>query len=107
MTHTELKHQIQDIIRDITHREFINPIIIHDLQPQGYAVGLEIRQYDPVWYSAELPDEEFLKFIKRELRQAKFLKKGFYRAIRNTTLDHPLNGLVSPYDTAGINGKNR
>lgn len=102
MTHTDLIHQIRDIIRDITCKEYTRPIIVKDLKPQGYAVGFETHQYYPTWYSADLPDEEFLKFIRNELRRAKFLRIDYNKAIRNTSGDH-INSLLSPYDTARTN----
>lgn len=106
MTHTDLIHQIRDIIRDITCREYVRPIIVKDLKPQGYAVGFETHQYAPTWYSADLPDDRFLEFIKKELRRAKFLRNEYNTAVRNTTGDH-INSLLSPYDTARINNKDR
>lgn len=106
MTHSDLRLQIQDIIRRITGREFIGRILIRDLKPQGYSVGFEAIQYQPVFYSADLPDDKFLCFIEKELRQAQFLRTAYSKATRNTTLDHPLNKFVSPYDTARIDRKN-
>ena len=69
-------------------------------------MGLETRQYQPVWYSADLPDDQFLDFLKKELKQAKWLRVDFRKAVRNTALDHPLNAFRSPYDTTRINGEN-
>lgn len=103
MTHSELIRQIRDIIRDITHKEFTGGITVKDLKPQGYIVEFEAHQYHPVSYSADLPDDQFICFIKKELRQAKFLRAGYHQANRNTTLDHPLNSLLSPYDTKRLN----
>ncbi len=105
MTHSDLKRQILDIIKDITGKEFVNPIIIKDLEPEGYNVGFEVVQHYPIWISAELPDDKFLKFIKKELQQAKWLKMHYARAVRNTT-GYPSLSLSSPYDTRRINGKN-
>lgn len=107
MTHSDLRLQIQDIIRNLTGREFIKPIHIRDLQPEGYAVGFEAIQYQPVWFSATLPDDQFLCFIANELRKAQFLRVEYGKAVRNTTLDHPLNSFVSPYDTTRNDRKDR
>lgn len=103
MTHSDLRHRIQDIIRDITGKEFIAPIHIRSLEPQGYQVGFEFIQYQPTWYGAELPDEEFICFITKELKQAKFLRTHYGKAVRNTGLDHTLNSFISPYDTTRLN----
>lgn len=105
MTHTDLIHRIQDIIRDITKREFVKPIHVRDLKPMGYEVCLEFRQYDPVCYSAELPDDLFMKFICKELRNCKYLRIAYSKAERATS-DRIPNDFLSPYDTTRINGKN-
>lgn len=107
MTHTELEHQIRDIIRTITNKEYIKPIIIRSIDPEGYEVGFELYDYKPIWYSATLPDDQFIKFITKELCNAKFLEHKYAKAERNTTLDRSLNKLISPYDTARINPKNK
>lgn len=96
MTHTELILQIRDIIKDITHKEYTKPIYIKDLPGQGYQVGFETHQYEPDWYSAELPDDKFIEFIRKELKKAKFLKAYYGQASRNTVLDHPKNKLYWP-----------
>lgn len=106
MTHTELIHQIRDIIRGITKCEYTRPIIVKNLKPQGYQVGFETHQYAPVWYSAELPDDKFLKFICGELKRAQFLRAQYGKATRNTSNGHH-NDFISPYDTARIDTKNR
>ena len=103
MTHSDLKHQIQGIIRNITGKEFTGAIIIHDLQPQGYMVAFEAEQYHPVSIGADLPDDKFLCFMEKELKKAKFLRIDYRKAVRNTTLDRTLNSFVSPYDTTRIN----
>ena len=107
MTHTELIRQIRDIIRSLTNREFTGGIKVKDLKPQGYIVEFEAHQYHPVSYSADLPGDKFICFITKELKQAKFLRAGYHKSVRNTTLDHPLNSLVSPYDTPRINRPDR
>lgn len=79
-------------------KEPLFPIIVKPIEPQGWEVGLELRQYYPTWFSAELPDDEFLKYIAQEIRQSKVINDVRYtKAVRNTTLDHPLNRLRSPY----------
>lgn len=102
MTHTDLTHRIQDIIKGITKKELIAPIHIRSLQPQGYEVCIEFRQYEPVCYSAELPDDEFMKFICQELRRSQYLRIEYAKAERNTTHRIP-NDFLSPYDTTRLN----
>lgn len=105
MTHSDLIHQIQDIIKTITKKEFIGPIHVRDLEPEGYEVQIEFRQYDPTFYSAQLPDDLFMKFICRELHNCKFLRNEYAKAERNTSHRIP-NDFLSPYDTTRINGEN-
>lgn len=105
MTHSDLIHQIRDIIRTITKREFVRPILVKDLEPEGYEVQIEFRQHDPVFYSAQLPDDLFMKFIFCELRKCRFLRTEYAKAERNTTHRIP-NDFLSPYDTTRLNGKN-
>lgn len=106
MTHSDLILRIRDIIRTITKKEFVRPIHVRDLEPEGYEVGIEFRQYDPVYYSAQLPDDLFIKFICHELRKSKALRTECAKAERNTP-NHIHNDFLSPYDTTRLNGKNR
>lgn len=100
MTPIELTQRIRGIIRDITHKEYVRPVIVRRLPHGGWEAGFETRQYHPVWYSAELSDEDFLKFIRHELCRAGFLRELYSKAERYTGLDRRLNRLLSPYDTA-------
>jgi len=100
-----LIHRIQDIIKGITNKELIKPISIKNLEPEGYEVQIEFRQNDPVFYSAQLPDDLFMKFICKELKKCQFLKTEYSKVERNTTRRIP-NDFLSPYDTTRINGKN-
>lgn len=106
MTHTELIHRIQDIIRNITHREPTVPIHVHNIEPKGYEVCIEFNQYSPTCYSAELSDDDFIKFICKELKQCQYLKTRYFKAERNTH-HRRINNFLSPYDTTRINGENR
>ena len=103
MTHTDLIHQIQDTILLITNRECIVPIHVRDLEPEGYEVQIEFRQYDPWCYSAQMSDDLFLKSLKEELRKCTPLRTSYAKAERNTN-HYMLNNLISPYDTARTNG---
>lgn len=90
MTHTALKAAIQEIILDYTGGEITCDIHIKDLTDNvgnhiGYEVGFEDHQYQPTWYSASLPDDEFLKFIREQLRTAAFVSRKRYSTQRNTT----------------------
>ena len=106
MTHSDLTLQIRDIIRTITKKEFVKPIYVRNLEPEGYEVGIEFRQYDPIYYSAQLPDDLFMKFICNELRKSKALKAEYAKAERSTS-NHIHNDFLSPYDTTRLDGKDR
>lgn len=83
MTHTELKQQILDYIQEIYKVNFIGKLKIQNLDPEGYKVSFYFdKSENPVVLIADLPDEEFLKFIKEELRKSKFHKVKYYTAIK-------------------------
>ena len=79
MTHIELIAAIQDIMKCLYNREFTGNITIKNLEPIGYQVGFEVHQYRPLYISATLPDEEFLKFMKQELRNKAFIFARYYK----------------------------
>lgn len=71
--------------------EFIGGIKIEDLDPVGYKVSINLdHSENPVVLIADLPDEEFLKFIKEELRKSKFHKTKYYKAIKLPPQQQPL-----------------
>jgi len=78
MTHSELEAAIRDIIKSLYHKEYIAPIHIKDLET-GYEVAFEHIQYHPLFISAELPDNEFLKFMREELRHKSFLIAKYFQ----------------------------
>lgn len=96
MTHTELTQAIQDLLCKLHKVTWTGNLIIKDLYDpsgnhEGYAVGFENYQERPVWYSATLPDEEFLKFMEKELRSAAFVQAKRSKTVRNTTTFKPNN----------------
>ena len=83
MTHTDLKQAILDCIRQLYKMEFIGEIKIEDLQPIGYKVSLNLdRSENPLVLIADLPDKEFLDFIKEEIRSRKLHKVKHYLATK-------------------------
>lgn len=73
MTTTELEQVIRDYIRDIYKKEYIGKIKIEALDSTGYCVKLGMDTPEqPITIYAELDDEAFLKFIKKELRSRNF-----------------------------------
>ena len=83
MTHTDLKQVILDCIRQLYKMEFIGEIKIKNLDPIGYKVSLNLdRSENPLVLIADLPDEEFLDFIKEEIRSRKLHKVKHYLATK-------------------------
>jgi hypothetical protein len=65
MTHTELKQAILGYIREIYKAEYNGRLKIEDLEPEGYKVAFNLNNTEnPIVFMADLPDEEYLKFIK-------------------------------------------
>ena len=68
-------------MRELYEMEFVGEIKIEDLEPIGYKVAFNFnRSENPVVIIADLPDEEFLPFIKEEIRSRKFHKVKYYSA---------------------------
>ena len=68
-------------MRELYEMEFVGEIKIEDLEPVGYKVAFNFnRSENPVVIIADLPDEEFLPFIKEEIRSRKFHKVKYYSA---------------------------
>ena len=81
MTHTELNQVIREYMRELYEMEFVGEIKIEDLEPVGYKVAFNFNKSEnPVVIIADLPDEEFLPFIKEEIRSRKFHKVKYYSA---------------------------
>lgn len=94
MTHEELIAAIRDIIKYQYNREFTGKIIIKDLKPEGYSVGFEVIQYRPLYISATLPDEEFLEYMKQELRNKAFIFARYYETTLIPDSNRPLAKFV-------------
>lgn len=68
---------------DIYQAEFIGRIKIEDLDPVGYKISfyLDNPEY-PFVLIADLPDEEFIPFIKEELRRSKLVKTKYFKTTK-------------------------
>jgi hypothetical protein len=63
--------------------DFIGDIQITDLDPVGYKVALNLNHAEnPVVYIADLPDKEFIPYIKEELRKSKLHEVKFFKAVK-------------------------
>lgn len=68
-------------MRELYEMEFVGEIKIENLEPVGYKVAFNFNKSEnPVVIIADLPDEEFLPFIKEEIRSRKFHKVKYYSA---------------------------
>lgn len=73
-------------MRQLYKAEFVGDIKIESLDPTGYKVSFNFdRGEHPTTIISDLPDEEFLPFIKEELRVRKFQKTKYY----NTSKIYP------------------
>ena len=83
MSHTDLKQAILDCIRQLYKMEFIGEIKIEDLDPVGYKVSLNLdRSENPLVLISDLPDDEFLDFMREEIRSRKLHKVKHYLATK-------------------------
>lgn len=66
-------------MRNFYRAEFIGDIEIKTLEPEGYSVSFYLNHTEcPVTIMADLPDDEFLAFIKEEIRKRKLIKTKYY-----------------------------
>lgn len=93
MTTTELEQVIRGYILDIYKKEYTGKISIQKLDPVGYCVhlGMSVPEKPLVIY-AELEDQKFLKFLRKELVDKRF-NLVYYGRLQ----------LTHPYDCYPIN----
>lgn len=78
-------------MRDLYKMEYIGKIEIEDLDPIGYKVSFNLdRSENPLVIIADLPDEEFLPFIKEELRSRKLQRLKHFIATKLPPEQHNL-----------------
>ena len=67
----------------IYQAEFIGRIKIEDLDPVGYKVSFYLDNPEvPFTLIADLPSEEFLEYVKKELRKSKLVKTKYYKTVK-------------------------
>lgn len=70
-------------MRDKYRAEFIGDIKIKNLIPEGYTVEFYLdNSYYPLSISADLPDDEFIEYIKQELLNRNLIKTKYFKAVR-------------------------
>ena len=78
-------------MRDLYKMEYVGGIEIQNLDPIGYKVSLNFNKSEtPLVIIADLPDEEFLPFIKEELRSRKLQRVKYYNATKLPPEKHNL-----------------
>lgn len=83
MTHSDLKQAILAYMRELYKAEFVGGLKIQSLEPTGYRVTLYLDNPEVgVDIISDLSDEEFLPFIKEELRKKKFNKTKYFKTIK-------------------------
>ncbi len=79
MTPTELKQVILGYIREIYDCEYIGQLDIKALDPTGYKVSFNFaKANNPLVIISDLPDDQFLPFIKKELRAKRLTETHYY-----------------------------
>lgn len=67
-----MKQVILDYMIQCLGVVFIGKLTIEDLEPEGYKVQINLdNSENPITLMADLPDDEFLCFVKEELRSRK------------------------------------
>lgn len=63
-----IKNQILCFIEQKYHKKYVGKLWVNKLEPLGFQVKFGLNNNDkPLVISAELPEKEFLKFIKQEI----------------------------------------
>ena len=80
MTPIELKQVILDYVKELYNKEYIGQLDIEALKPNGYKVSFNFaKANNPLVIISDLPDKEFLPFIKKELRNRKLHGTEYYK----------------------------
>lgn len=100
MTHTDLKQAIRDFCKCLYKAEFIGRIDVIDLDPTGYRVDIYVNRSEcPISIISDLQDNEFLEYLKNELRVRNLVKFGHTNVLKILPENY--------YDRIGVNRKNR
>lgn len=71
-------------MRELYEMEFVGDIKIEDLDPIGYKVSFYTRRgsESPIVIMSDLPDNQFLAYIKEELRVRKLHKVKYFSTVK-------------------------
>ena len=83
MTHTELKQVILGYIRELYQCEYTGQLKITDLDPEGYKISLYLDGTEfPLVIAGQMPDDQFLVFLWKELRTRKLHQTKYYHIVK-------------------------
>lgn len=70
-------------MRDLYKMDYIGGIKIEDLDPEGYKISFNLdKGENPLVIIADLPDKDFVPFIREELRSRKLHKVQYTNATK-------------------------
>lgn len=78
-----MKNEILKLICEVYGVKYIGKLHVNELHPIGYEVTMELQSDEkPLYISAELEKDEFLKFFKEELRNRHLHSDEFYTGFK-------------------------
>lgn len=95
MNEQECKEKILQLIEDVYNKKYVGHIKVTKLNPIGWGVRLGMNNDDkPIIIDAELPDDKFLKFFRKELLDRDWDCTKYFMGYKN----YPDNGC--PHDSS-------
>lgn len=83
MTELEIEQAILNYFTEVYDVKYVGTIKIKKMKPKGISVRLGIpNDYKPMFISADLEDQQFLNFFKKELRNRHMELVDFFKGIK-------------------------
>lgn len=80
MTPLDMSQVIRGYIRELYNLEYNKKIDVKNLEPEGYQLSLYLDgSIHPFVLMADLPEQEFLQYVKEELRKRKLQKTKYFK----------------------------
>ena len=84
MTQAEIEQAILNCFTEVYKVKYIGTLKVERLKPIGLKVRLGImNDYKPMYISAELDDNQFLKYFKQELYDRNLDMVEFFKGVKN------------------------
>ena len=79
----ELELQVLQIIRDVYEKEYVGKLKVTQTE-NGYILRLYLNKPDnmPILIAADLNAEDFLKYVRQELKSRQLQKINFYKGVK-------------------------